>query len=161
MKHKRKLLSTVFALSISLGAVHAQKAVLVAGGDASGNGGSSSFSIGQLNYITTEGTDGSVAQGVQQAYEISVALGVEEDWINLEVSAFPNPTADYLTLRVEDISGKNLSYQLYDMNGKVLDASSIKDTQSTINMIDYVPAGYFLRILNNEKEVKTFKIIKH
>ena len=62
---------TTFLLSVSLGALQAQQAVLTSGGDATGTGGSAGYSIGQTVYSTTSGANGSVAHGVQQAFEIS------------------------------------------------------------------------------------------
>ena len=42
--------------------------------------------VGQVVYITSTGINGSVAQGVQQPYEISVITGVNETAINLEMN---------------------------------------------------------------------------
>ena len=67
------------------------------------------------------GAKGSVAQGVQQPFEISVITGLEEaQGINLSVRAYPNPTTDYLTLSISEFDISNLLYQLYDMQGKLL-----------------------------------------
>ena len=63
MKHKKLLFCTVLLL-LSIGALQAQEAVLSAGGNATGNGGSVSYSIGQVAY-TASGTNGTVTQGVQ------------------------------------------------------------------------------------------------
>jgi hypothetical protein len=66
------LLST---LTFSLSTIHAQEAIPAGGGNASGSGGSASYSVGQVVYTTNTGTNGSAAQGVQQPYEISVVSG--------------------------------------------------------------------------------------
>jgi hypothetical protein len=44
-----------------------------------------------------------VSQGLQQAYEISYVVGVEEQQISLNMLVYPNPTTDYLTLAVGNI----------------------------------------------------------
>ena len=51
--------------------LHAQTGIPAAGGNASGTGGSVSFSVGQVFYLMNTGTTGSVLEGVQQPFEIS------------------------------------------------------------------------------------------
>ena len=168
---KRKIKSVVLPVlllffTFSLATVQAQESVNAAGGDASGSGGSASYSVGQMVYTTNAGTNGSVAQGVQQAYEISVVSGIEAaKGINLMVSAYPNPTTDYLTLEVKAFELSSLNFQLYDMQGKLLQSDKITDSQTTIPMSSLVPATYFVKVvktqgLASQQEVKTFKIIK-
>ena len=162
MRHKRLKLSTVLLLGLGLTGVQAQTSVNATGGDASGGGGSVSYSVGQVVYTTHTGTSGSVAEGVQQPYEISVVTGLEEaQSINLSVTAYPNPTTDYLTLRIDEFEISNLSFQLYDMNGKLLQNEKISGNQTSIVMSNLLPATYFVKVIRGNKEVKTFKIIKN
>jgi hypothetical protein len=162
MRHKRLKLSAVLLLGLGLTGLQAQTSVNATGGNASGSGGSVSYSVGQVVYTTHTGTSGSVAQGVQQPFEISVVTGLEEaKGINLSVSAYPNPTTDYLTLEVKDYELSTLHFQLFDMNGKLLQNERITGTQTSIVMSNLVPATYFVKIIQNEKEIKSFKIIKN
>jgi hypothetical protein len=161
MRHKRLKLSAVLLLGLGLTGLQAQTSVNATGGNASGSGGSASYSVGQVVYTTNTGTNGSVSQGVQQPYEISVVTGIEEaKGINLSVSAYPNPTTDYLTLSIGEFEISNLSYQLYDMNGKLLQSEKISGNQTSIVMSNLVPSSYFVKVIQGNKEVKTFKIIK-
>jgi hypothetical protein len=162
MRHKRLKLSAVLLLGLGLTGLQAQECVNATGGNASGSGGSASYSVGQVVYTTHTGTSGSVAEGVQQPYEISVVTAIEEaKGINLSVSAYPNPTTDYLTLEVKEFDLSNLSFQLYDMNGKLLLNEKITGNQTSIVMSNLVPATYFVKVIQGSKEVKTFKIIKN
>ena len=162
MKHKRLKLSALLLLGLGLTGLQAQESVNATGGNASGSGGSASYSVGQVVYTTNTGTNGSVSQGVQQPYEISVVTGIEEaKGINLSVSAYPNPTTDYLTLSIGEFEISNLSYQLYDMNGKLLQSEKISGNQTSIVMSNLVPSSYFVKVIQGNKEVKTFKIIKN
>jgi len=140
--------------------IMAQTSVNAAGGDASGSGGAVSYSVGQVVYTINTGTNGSVAHGVQQPYEISVETGIEATEINLSAIAYPNPTSDLLQLRVEYECLKDLSYILYDMNGKLLQTKEITGTETQIDVTNYASATYFLRVVRGNDEVKTFKIIK-
>lgn len=165
MRHKKLKLSAIILLGLGLTGLQAQESVNATGGDASGSGGSASYSVGQVVYTTNTGTSGSVAQGVQQPYEISVVTGLEEaKGINLSVSAYPNPTTDYLILSIDastTLSIQSMSYQLYDMNGKLLQSEKITGNQTSIGMSNLVPANYFVKVIQANKEVKTFKIIKN
>ena len=161
MRHKRLKLSAVLLLGLGLTGLQAQTSVNATGSNASGSGGSVSYSVGQVVYTTNTGASGSVAQGVQQPFEISIVTGIEEaKGINLSVSAYPNPTTDYLTLSIGEFDISNLSYQLYDMNGKLLQSEKITGNHTTIGMNNLVPATYFVKVIQGNQEVKTFKIIK-
>ena len=81
MKHKKTFISAAFLL-LGLGGLHAQESVNSSGGEATGTGGTASYSVGQVVYTTATGTNGSVAQGVQQPYEISTTVGINETSIN-------------------------------------------------------------------------------
>ena len=161
MRHKKLKLSAVLLLGLGLTGLQAQTSINATGGNASGSGGSASYSVGQVVYTTNTGTNGSVAQGVQQPFEISVVTAIEEaKGINLSVSAYPNPTTDYLTLEVKEFELSNMSFQLYDMSGKLLQSEKITGNQTSIVMSNLVPATYFVKVIQDNKEVKTFKIIK-
>lgn len=164
MRHKKLKLCTVFLLSLGLTTLQAQEAVTASGGEASGSGGSASYSVGQVAYQTQTGTNGSVAQGVQQPYEISVVSGIEQAKdINLICSAYPNPTTDFLTLKVDastTLSIQSMSYQLFDISGKLLENKKLTSNETTITMSNRIAAIYFLKVTDNQKEIKTFKIIK-
>jgi hypothetical protein len=167
MRHKRLKISTVLLLGLGLTTLQAQEAVTATGGDAFGSGGSASYSIGQVAYQTHTGTSGSVAEGVQQPYEISTVTGIDEaKGINLSVSAYPNPTIDFLQLKVENEELKGLFYQLYDMQGQLLQNEKITSNQTSIVMSSFLPSTYFVKVIvktqgiASQQEVKTFKIIK-
>jgi len=163
MKHKKIKLSVILLLGLGLTGLYAQETIPATGGNTSGSGGSVSYSVGQIAYKTYIGVNASIAEGVQQPFEISVVTGIKEDkGINLSVSAYPNPTIDYLTLEVDVLTmfnNQKILYQLYDMNGKLLQNKRITDKQTSIIMSNLLPATYFVKVIQGNKEVKTFKII--
>lgn len=162
MRHKRLKLSAVLLLGLGLTGLQAQESVNATGGNASGSGGSASYSVGQVVYTTNTGTNGSLAQGVQQPYEISVVTAIEAaKGISLSVTAYPNPTTDYLTLEVKDFELSTLHFQLFDMNGKLLQNEKITGNQTSISMSNLVPANYLVKVIQGDLDVKTFKIIKN
>lgn len=162
MRHKKLKLSAVLFLGLGLTGLQAQESVNAIGGNASGSGGTVAYSVGQVVYTTNTGTNGSVAQGVQQPFKISVVTGIEEaKGVNLSVLAYPNPTTDYLTLEVKDFELSTLHFQLFEMNGKLLQSEKITGNQTSIVMSNLLPATYFVKVIKDNKEVKTFKIIKN
>lgn len=142
----------------------AQQTVSASGGEASGNGGSVSYSVGQLFLMTHEGTSGSVSEGVQQPYEISVITTIEEaESIDLVALVYPNPVSGYLILSVENDDFENLEFRLFDVNGKLLSNGKITDRETTISMTGLISGNYFLKVIQTMPvplDVKTFKIIK-
>ena len=132
------------------------------GGNTSGSGGSVSYSVGQIVYTTNTETNGSVAQGVQQPYEISIVTELEEaKSINISVTAYPNPVSEYLILDVKDFEISNLLFQLYDMNGRLLKTIKITSNQTKIVINNLVSAHYFVKVIQNNTLIKEFKIIKN
>lgn len=156
---KNIILLFLFVFTITL--VKAQQTTATAGGDASGIGGSFSYSIGQVVYTYIYSSDVIVAQGVQQPYEISTILDFDNYEINLLIKTYPNPTKDYLVLNLNTLDFSNLFFELYDLNGRLIEKRNISDSIETIDM-EYLPnAHYLLKINNKTKEIKTFKIIKN
>ena len=157
----RILKLTILAVFTSLSLL-AQETIPAAGGNASGSGGSASYSVGQIFYSTHSGTSGSLTEGVQQPYEISVVTSIiEAEGIDLVISAFPNPATDYLILRVDKYDLEDIEYFLYDVNGRLLKEGNIIAGETAISMTNLVPAVYLLKVLDNKKEIKTFRIIKN
>ena len=162
MQHKRLRLSAVLLFVIGMTGLQAQNTIPATGGNATGAGGTSSYTVGQVVYITNTGTNGSSAQGVQQPYEISVVSGNEEAQdISLEIMVYPNPTTDFIQLKIENYEVLNLRYQLYDINGSLIKDNIIDGSETSIVISSLMPATYFLKVTDNMKVVKTFKIIKH
>jgi hypothetical protein len=157
LKSNQLLLAGMFLAGIS----NAQESVNSAGSNATGSGGNVSYSIGQMTYNEYSTASGSVAQGVQHAYEI-VTLSIVESGVSISVNAFPNPTADYLTLVVSDHEKLKLSYELRDLNGKLLLVSDVLDATSVIDMQAYLPATYFIDVISSENGIiQKFQIIKN
>ena len=141
--------------------VQAQESANSSGGNATGSGGTVAYSVGQLVYTTNTGTNGSVAQGVQHAYEI-FTLDITETELNISLTTFPNPTRENLTLQISGYNNEKISYQLLDMQGKLLNNGQITSQQTQINMNSLPSATYFINVVNQEnKIVQSFKIIKN
>ncbi len=161
MRHKKLKLSVVLLLGLGLTVVQAQEAIPASGGNGSGSGGSMSYTVGQVVYSTNTSTDASESQGVQQPFEISIVTGLDDAKdISLEFVVYPNPTSDYVTLKTGGYNVENVKYILYNIGGQILVSNQIEGNETNISMQSYKPSTYFLKVVDNNKVIKTFKIIK-
>jgi hypothetical protein len=159
-KNKFKSIRMLLAGILCVSLAQAQKSANTSGGNATGSGGNVSYSIGQVVYTTNLGSSGSVMQGVQQAYEI-FSLSINESHPDISLTAFPNPTADLLTLQVGNYNNEKLCWQLYDLQGKILNQGQIQSQQTQINMKALPPAIYFIQIRKQgNTNIQSFKVIK-
>ena len=158
---KSRILILAEMLFAVLIAVNAQEAVVTSGGEASSTTGSVSYSVGQVVFTTITGTNGSVNQGVQQPYEIFVATAIPEAaGVDLKMSAYPNPVKDHLTLKISGYESYDLYFRLFDLNGKLLKIKKITSPEIEVMMQNMQPGVYFLKVTDDKKEIKVFKIIK-
>lgn len=162
MKETRfKIYLSLFALFLIGSRASAQSATVAAGGECTGTGGTVSYSVGQIDYITAEGSGGRMTEGVQQPYEIYTIVGVGEVQIELEMAVFPNPARDLLNLQIENFNGGNMSFKLYDKVGNLVVDQKIIGKQTQIDLSGLALATYLLQVYDQGKELKTFKIIKN
>jgi hypothetical protein len=154
------ILSFLF-LCIGIYFSYAQESISASGGNASGIGGNASYSYGQILYTTEEGSNGTVANGVQHAYEISVLTAYETvEGISLNCYAYPNPTSDVLWLKIESETFQNFNFGLYGNTGLILLNASITQTETSIDMNTFTSGIYFLKVYKQNNILKVFKIIK-
>lgn len=159
MKPKRVKLIVLLLLSFVLEGAIAQKTITSAGGKASGDGGSIAYTVGLVSYISTLNTSGSVIQGVQIPYEISIILGFDNKDIDLGIAVYPNPTTHYLILTVNSVSEAGSRYLLFNSNGDLLQTNPIMGKETFIDMLKFPSSEYYLQVTKDDA-IKTFKIIK-
>ena len=141
--------------------IQAQTAITTAGGNNSGGGGTVSYTIGQIVCTTISSVNYSVAQGVQQPYEISVITSIEKTRdISLDIIVYPNPATDIIKLKTDDYETTHLRYRLYDINGRLLLTGKVDDDETSIAIGHLIPAAYILRVTEKNISIKSFSIIK-
>jgi len=57
-------------------------------------------------------------------------------------------------------SRMNLEYDLYDLQGSIINHQEFKDNSIEIPLNQFPPSTYILRVMNNRKPLKTCQIIK-
>lgn len=119
--------------------------------------GSVSWTLGE-GIIDTYTFPGNVlTQGLHQTQLLITIINEPAD-PQFDINVYPNPPSEKLIIETSYI--ENLSYVLYDINGKVLINEKIKDNKTLIHMNTYASAVYFLRVFKNNKEIKSFKVVK-
>lgn len=160
MRNYLKRLMALLGILYFTPVLQAQSGTVTAGGDATGSGGSVSYSIGQTVYITSSSAQGTVSQGLQQPYEISEVTSVGQQPLDISASLHPNPVQDDLYLTIPDELWKGLTITLIDIQGRSIHQEQLADQNTTIAMQETMPGNYFLIIQNEQNQIKTFKIIK-
>ena len=159
MKISKKLVKIAFLLISST--TYGQEAVITTGGNSEGTGGSISYSVGQVVYTSTSGSNGSIGQGIQQPYEIYTVVGFELSEIDLLFNVYPNPTKDMINLRVKYYNHEELSYQLYNMDGKLLEHRQVIKKNTPIDMSNLNNNTFRLNVLKENVLIKSFNIVKN
>jgi len=160
----KRTISILIFCCLSVLSAFAQSAIVPVGGEAQGNGGSVSYTVGQMAVQNAANADGSVsvAEGVQQPYEI-MTVGVDNyPQISLDAVVYPNPTENLAQLRLNgfEIPADGLRAILYDGNGKQLQSVIVTDDLTSFQIGQYATGTYFLELRDGKRVLKTFKVIR-
>jgi hypothetical protein len=138
----------------------AQESVMSANENATGAGGSVSYTVGQVAFRTVESGSGILTEGVQQPYEILFMTGLEDEKsVSLSCHIYPNPASDVLTLKI-DLQSEVLKYQLKTIKGEIIREMKVSSKETLIPVADLATGIYFLSILENNDNLTTWKVIK-
>ncbi|MBO7494618.1 MAG: T9SS type A sorting domain-containing protein [Bacteroidales bacterium] len=153
---------SIFLLCFA-GTTFAQSAIVPVGGDAQSNSGSVSYTLGQIAVQTVNNSSGiSVAEGVQQPYEI-LTVGVDDyPQITLNAVVYPNPTENLAQLQLNgfDIPAGGLRAILYDGSGKMLQTLNVSENLSQFQIGHYATGTYYLELRDGKRVLKTFKVVR-
>ena len=136
--------------------VSAQEVVATQGDSYSNATANIDFTIGEV--IIATGTDGTndLTQGFHQTNWNFV--GLEDFAPNYEATIFPNPTQEVLNIRTSMF--ENVTYTLYDAQGKLVMQNILSAEQTPIQVSQLAPGSYSLTLNNETQNLKTFKLIK-
>ena len=160
MKKSAKILLSGLLWCCAALPLAAQQGTDAAGGNATGPGGSVSYSIGLVDFITASGPNGVITQGLQQPYEIYL-VGIKDGEAASVVSVYPNPAGDYVVVDVGDMPFKGMHCALYDLHGRLCASTIVTGAQTRVSLVDLAKATYLLRVTGKEGEIQTFKVIKN
>lgn len=159
MKAKHFILFSVLVFSSTK--TQAQQNTVASGGDASGAGGNISYSLGQIDFSSSSGSGGNLSEGVQQPYVISITTGIDHPEVQLELLVYPNPTLGNIQLFIDQPDLAEMQVELTDLQGKIIQRTIILTNTTNIEMESLNAGVYFVKVLQNNREIKTFKVIKN
>jgi hypothetical protein len=161
MNKPKCILFFLFLIAINI-VIDGQNTIPATGGNATGTGGTLSYSVGQIVYSTLSGQNGKLAQGVQQPYEISVTTAIENtENIFVDYRVYPNPTRGLIKLNVGSSDYEKMRFRLYDINGVLLQDKKVEAMETEVSMENLTFSVYILKVIYNNREVKVFKIVKN
>ncbi len=142
----------------------AQSAIVSVGGDAQSATGSVSYTVGQIAVKSVANSSGSisVAEGVQQPYEIQT-VGVDDyPQIVLDAVVYPNPTENFAQLKLNgfEIPTSGLQAHLFDGAGRLLQLLTVTDELTAFQIGQYATGTYYLELRDGKRTLKTFKIVR-
>jgi hypothetical protein len=152
------LLVLSFIAFVGISPILSQEVIAIGGQYLSNSSGSISYTIGETVIETLTGSNNILTQGFQQTNLIVTAIN-EAKRLNFEISAYPNPTQDFIRLRIGKENIKGMQYLLYDLNGKLIDKHKLLNQETDISFEHLAPASYILKILDKKTELKSFQII--
>ena len=155
------LFASIFCLHITNS--FAQQTVPVSGGNINGSGGNGVFTVGQMNYGSiTDKNNVLVVKGIQQPIEINQPISVDPSFNTaIKCSVSPNPTSDFVYLKIDDTKFKEYYFELIDLNGKPLISNPITENSTEIDLREFISANYLIKIMHQNKIITTFKIFKN
>ena len=159
----KKIYTLLFFSLLGLFAM-GQSAIVPVGGDAQSSTGSVSYTVGQVVTQTVSNSNGSisVAEGVQQPYEIQTVGINPYPQITLNAVVFPNPTDNLAQLMLNgfEIPMDGLQAHLFDSKGKLLQRIPVTDDLTTLQIGQYATGTYYLELRDGKRVLKTFKVIR-
>ncbi len=115
-----------------------------------------------VNLHTTANPNGEIRGQLNSGYQCySIVLGVDEssNLINNNISVYPNPAENQLTVYSEQPA--SVTVQITNALGQVVQTSNLKNQKSIMLNIEMLPEGvYFLSIINADKSVSVSRFIK-
>jgi hypothetical protein len=157
-----RVIISIIVLSIGSTTLFAQDVITSSGGKATGVNGTINFSVGQLFYAPVSAPSGSLTPGMQQQFTVSLVTDIAELLEKEDMlSVYPNPTLNFITIRVDHSKDIVLDFKLYNLNGSVVMSGHLTEAHTDIVVQHVQPAIYLLKVFNGSVNVKTFRIIKY
>jgi hypothetical protein len=138
----------------------AQQVVSSGGGQGAGSGVRISWTIGEPVISTLRSGSLILTQGFHQT-RLSLTAIEEIPVPGLKLSVFPNPTAEFINLKIEEGDFALFQYTLLDINGKSLKTNKLKEASTRVDMGKLAAGIYLLRISRkNGETIKTCRVVK-
>ena len=75
-----------------------------------------------------------------------------------DVEIFPNPTADFMYVDIQDKSFNTSYYEIIDLNGRIIDREFTNDSVIRLNLKGYASGQYVVKVIGSRDQVITEQI---
>jgi len=118
------------------------------------------WSIGELQTETFAGSQNTLTQGFHQGTYTITSIH-ENPLLEFTITVFPNPTTEFIMLKVESEKFNEMFYTVTDLTGKILETGKLINETEQINFTHYAVGSYIVTISQNNQLLKSFQIIKN
>jgi hypothetical protein len=66
-----------------------------------------------------------------------------------------------VTLSVTDNETADMSYSLFDIKGQLITSQKLSGNQTHIQLTDFAASTYLIKVMSQNTELKSFRIIKN
>lgn len=119
------------------------------------------WTIGETITETITNNNFTLTQGFNQTKIIITSIDHLPD-LKFSISAYPNPTSEFVYLKIESENEniKNLQYQVINSKGSTILRKLISSNLVEIDFHNFSNGIYLLVVFDNRTILKTFKILK-
>jgi len=120
-----------------------------------------SYSVGQVCYTSASPSAYYLSQGLQHPSIVGLPNGIEQLSKPCSfISIVPNPVIDKLQLKINTNDTSDLYFKLYNSLGELVSQVSITTNELMYSMAIYPQGLYLLIVMQNQKVIRSFKILK-
>ncbi len=157
----KKEFGFIICLVLGTTSLTAQQVISAAGGSGSGQGVQVSWTLGETVIETFTGNQNILTQGFHQTRLVVTAVDPLE-YPGLNLLVYPNPVSSVLRLECSGTETWKATCRLYHSDGKLMLFQQTGTLPGMIDMGNYAPGFYFLKVSReNGEHLKTFKIVKN
>lgn len=151
--------SLVCALCLLGSESGAQQAVVPAGGEGSGQGGTVSWTIGQVADLMVEGGGGTVGAGVQQPFE-ALPTTVDAERAPIGPTVWPTITNDVVHVDLGDPAARSVRMIILDEAGRPVLEQRAQQAVAEVRLAALAVGRYILHLVKDGRPVGTFDLIR-
>ena len=116
--------------------------------------------VGANSTIVISGNNSSLTS-INKTQKTELEIKAPEALINLDVIAFPNPSKNKFTIKVNAKAKERLTMQVTDIHGRIIETRTLLANSITSLGDHYRPGTYFLRIIKGkgQQQLKLVKLV--
>lgn len=136
---------------------NAQQVVTTSGGNMTNNTVQANWTIGETITETASTNKSALTSGLNQP-TLKIETSVENIKSKINVSVFPNPTAQFVNIKYEGVLPFKAKILL--LNGTVLSVSEIKEQNTQLDFSNKASGIYIIEITDKSGKSNTYRIVK-